>query len=110
MADGSYPGSRPLFIYVKKVHVGVVPGLAEYVAEFLKGAADGGYLNAKGLIVSPKAVADTAAANGRNMTRSEEQTSELQSLMRISYAVFCLKKKKNKQKQAPTSKELQCTT
>src|SRR3546814_7471278 len=28
--------------------------------------------------------------------RSEEHTSELQSLMRISYAVFCLKKKKNK--------------
>src|SRR3546814_7707981 len=31
--------------------------------------------------------------------RSEEHTSELQSLMRNSYAVFCLKKKKNKQKQ-----------
>src|SRR3546814_7877349 len=31
-----------------------------------------------------------------NMTRSEEHTSELQSLMRISYAVFCLKKKKRK--------------
>src|SRR3546814_4651463 len=31
-----------------------------------------------------------------NLTRSEEHTSELQSLMRISYAVFCLKKKKNK--------------
>src|SRR3546814_10287810 len=30
--------------------------------------------------------------------RSEEHTSELQSLMRISYAVFCLKKKKNQQK------------
>src|SRR3546814_6495457 len=30
-----------------------------------------------------------------NMVRSEEHTSELQSLMRISYAVFCLKKKKN---------------
>src|SRR3546814_2578202 len=29
------------------------------------------------------------------VTRSEEHTSELQSLMRISYAVFCLKKKKN---------------
>src|SRR3546814_6588014 len=29
-------------------------------------------------------------------SRSEEHTSELQSLMRISYAVFCLKKKKNK--------------
>src|SRR3546814_5721787 len=32
----------------------------------------------------------------RNPVRSEEHTSELQSLMRISYAVFCLKKKKNK--------------
>src|SRR3546814_2290232 len=30
-----------------------------------------------------------------DMARSEEHTSELQSLMRISYAVFCLKKKKN---------------
>src|SRR3546814_10190759 len=34
---------------------------------------------------------------GRRVTRSEEHTSELQSLMRISYAVFCLKKKKKNQ-------------
>src|SRR3546814_9224355 len=34
--------------------------------------------------------------NRRSRTRSEEHTSELQSLMRISYAVFCLKKKKKK--------------
>src|SRR3546814_4340940 len=33
----------------------------------------------------------------RSVTRSEEHTSELQSLMRISYAVFCLKKKINQQ-------------
>src|SRR3546814_3706037 len=33
----------------------------------------------------------------RFSTRSEEHTSELQSLMRISYAVFCLKKKNNQQ-------------
>src|SRR3546814_1330296 len=33
--------------------------------------------------------------------RSEEHTSELQSLMRISYAVFCLKKKKNNNKNIP---------
>src|SRR3546814_1542088 len=33
--------------------------------------------------------------------RSEEHTSELQSLMRISYAVFCLKKKNNKKPQLP---------
>src|SRR3546814_3196251 len=35
--------------------------------------------------------------------RSEEHTSELQSLMRISYAVFCLKKKKNTTKQTNTN-------
>src|SRR3546814_1808017 len=34
--------------------------------------------------------------------RSEEHTSELQSLMRISYAVFCLKKKKQNTQEAPT--------
>src|SRR3546814_9820749 len=38
------------------------------------------------------------AAGGQFGMRSEEHTSELQSLMRISYAVFCLKKKKNKTK------------
>src|SRR3546814_6427819 len=35
------------------------------------------------------------AAPAKGFTRSEEHTSELQSLMRISYAVFCLKKKKH---------------
>src|SRR3546814_3177453 len=41
----------------------------------------------------------------RQATRSEEHTSELQSLMRISYAVFCLKKKKTqKQKTSTTTK------
>src|SRR3546814_2919011 len=39
----------------------------------------------------------------REYERSEEHTSELQSLMRISYAVFCLKKKKNKLKQQQIS-------
>src|SRR3546814_4516290 len=34
-------------------------------------------------------------SSGRVVLRSEEHTSELQSLMRISYAVFCLKKKRN---------------
>src|SRR3546814_2106453 len=38
----------------------------------------------------------TSDPQARRRTRSEEHTSELQSLMRISYAVFCLKKKKKK--------------
>src|SRR3546814_2864704 len=41
--------------------------------------------------------ADQAGGHRRQEQRSEEHTSELQSLMRISYAVFCLKKKKKKQ-------------
>src|SRR3546814_4419366 len=40
-----------------------------------------------------------AANQNHILARSEEHTSELQSLMRISYAVFCLKKKKKKPKQ-----------
>src|SRR3546814_9016649 len=43
------------------------------------------------LILCPSCTDTLAGAN-----RSEEHTSELQSLMRISYAVFCLKKKKTK--------------
>src|SRR3546814_8649635 len=42
-------------------------------------------------------------AIGRSTRRSEEHTSELQSLMRISYAVFCLKKKKNDKLQKKTA-------
>src|SRR3546814_2666020 len=47
--------------------------------------------------------APTGGANRRQ--RSEEHTSELQSLMRISYAVFCLKKKKKKKKQKKTNED-----
>src|SRR3546814_4136662 len=41
------------------------------------------------------------ALHGAGIARSEEHTSELQSLMRISYAVFCLKKKTSHQKEIP---------
>src|SRR3546814_6853363 len=41
---------------------------------------------------------EAQGAAGWGGRRSEEHTSELQSLMRISYAVFCLKKKKNRKK------------
>src|SRR3546814_5210397 len=43
--------------------------------------------------------------NTQPVSRSEEHTSELQSLMRISYAVFCLKKKKKKKKLNQVSKQ-----
>src|SRR3546814_5288237 len=43
--------------------------------------------------------------DGGRPRRSEEHTSELQSLMRISYAVFCLKKKKNRLKKPRKEKQ-----
>src|SRR3546814_2214421 len=44
------------------------------------------------------------------VARSEEHTSELQSLMRISYAVFCLKKKKKKKKKENKENNIQHIT
>jgi phosphate transport system substrate-binding protein len=52
IADKSYPISRPLYFYVKKAHVGVVPGIEGYLAEFTSEKAWGGegYLAEKGMI------------------------------------------------------------
>jgi phosphate transport system substrate-binding protein len=57
IASGKYPLSRPLFFYVKKAHVGVIPGIKEYLAEFTSDKAWGkdGYLSEKGLIPLPEA-------------------------------------------------------
>nr|WP_088826732.1 substrate-binding domain-containing protein [Marinobacter sp. es.048] len=57
IAADDYPVARSLFFYVKKAHVGVVPGIAEYVSEFTSNAAMGqnGYLKDVGLIVPPRA-------------------------------------------------------
>lgn len=57
IASGKYPASRPLFIYVKKAHVGVIPGMKEFVTEYVSDKALGqeGYLADKGLIPPSKA-------------------------------------------------------
>ena len=50
--DGSYPISRPLFFYVKNQHIGVIPGIEQYVKEFTSKKATGkrGYLTDVGLV------------------------------------------------------------
>ncbi|MEO1197605.1 MAG: PstS family phosphate ABC transporter substrate-binding protein [Pseudomonadota bacterium] len=55
ISTGDYPVSRSLFFYVKREHVGVIPGLQEFVLEFVSDAATGdeGYLLDKGLIPLP---------------------------------------------------------
>jgi len=57
IADGAYPVSRPLYFYVKKAHIGKVPGIKEYLAEFTSERAWGeeGYLTDRGLIPMPDA-------------------------------------------------------
>ncbi|MDD7911173.1 MULTISPECIES: substrate-binding domain-containing protein [Pseudovibrio] len=65
ISDASYPVSRSLYFYVKKEHVGVIPGIAEYVAEFTNEDTWGseGYLADKGLIpLSDERRAEVAAS------------------------------------------------
>jgi phosphate transport system substrate-binding protein len=52
VSSGKYPAARPLFIYVKKQHVNVIPGIAEFVAEYTseKALGEDGYLADKGLV------------------------------------------------------------
>jgi phosphate transport system substrate-binding protein len=66
IASGKYGVSRSLFFYVKKAHVGVIPGLPEYIAEFMsdKAAGDEGYLADKGLIPLPAAERQKYRADG----------------------------------------------
>ena len=55
IADGSYKPSREMFVYIKKAHVGVIPGLAEFANEYVSESATGedGYLGDKGLVPLP---------------------------------------------------------
>ena len=69
IADGSYPVSRPLYFYVKKAHVGVIPGIAEYLEEFTSEAAWGeeGYLADKGMISLDEDVRSASATSIANL-------------------------------------------
>ncbi|WP_375402615.1 substrate-binding domain-containing protein [uncultured Sphingomonas sp.] len=63
IADGSYPGSRPLYLYVKRNHLAAVPGLRRFLRLYAAGWAPGGPLARRGLIAAPAPVrADAAAA------------------------------------------------
>ncbi len=56
IASGAYKGGRPLYIYFKKQHVGVIAGLKEFAEEYVSDKALGeeGYLAAKGLVALPE--------------------------------------------------------
>src|SRR3546814_8926999 len=81
--------TRPSISVVPEGHLGYTADVPKYPYDVAKAKAllaEAGFPNG----VTIKAIHTTLPG----MLRSEEHTSELQSLMRISYAVFCLKKKK----------------
>jgi phosphate transport system substrate-binding protein len=69
ISDGKYAVSRAMYFYVKKAHVGTIPGIREFVAEFAseKAIGDEGYLADKGLIAAPKAKREAVRAAARDL-------------------------------------------
>ena len=70
IASGEYKVARPLFLYAKKQHVGVIPGMAEFVAEYTseKAVGEEGYLADKGLIALPGEEGEKVRAEANAMT------------------------------------------
>lgn len=71
IASGKYGISRSLYFYIKHAHVGTVPGILEYVAEFTSEKAFGedGYLLDKGLIPLPTSERQKYRNDGKNLTK-----------------------------------------
>ena len=55
ISDFSYPGARPLYVYVKKAHIAAIPGLAEYLQQWVSDWGVGGSLASIGMVASPPA-------------------------------------------------------
>jgi phosphate transport system substrate-binding protein len=64
-----YPGARPLYVYVKNAHVGAIPAVRAFVAEFTKESAFGpnGYLLRAGMVAAPNAVRARSQAAARGL-------------------------------------------
>ena len=73
IADGQYAISRPLYFYVKKAHIGTVPGIAEFISTFVSLDAIGpdGYLLDRGLISLSDEEYEKMAASAKALTNLE---------------------------------------
>ena len=74
IADFSYPGARPLYIYVKAAHLDAIKGLKEFVAEWAKSWSKGGLLAKQGMVVSPDDVQAKNAKIATEMTLLDAST------------------------------------
>jgi phosphate transport system substrate-binding protein len=67
ISDFSYPGARPLYIYVKAAHLKSIKGITEYVNEFASAWGPDGYLKKKGMVIAPDAVRTASAEIAKSM-------------------------------------------
>ena len=69
ISTGKYVGARRIYIYFKKAHIGVIPGLDKFIAEYVSDKALGqdGYLAGKGLVTLPEAELAKARASVKAM-------------------------------------------
>jgi phosphate transport system substrate-binding protein len=77
ITNGKYKGSRPLFVYIKKQHVGVIPGIDKFAAEYVSAKALGedGYLAKKGLVTLPKKELDAVRKDVTGMVPMQTPSS-----------------------------------
>jgi len=74
IAQGIYPGARPLFIYVKKAHLAAIPGLKQFLNEYAASWGLDGPLVKRGLIAAPKDVLDKSSDIIRHGTTLDPAT------------------------------------
>jgi phosphate transport system substrate-binding protein len=74
ISDFTYPGARPLFIYVKSAHLASIKGLTDYAVEFSKAWGPDGYLKKQGMVIAPDSVRATSADIVSKMTLLDPST------------------------------------
>ena len=74
ISDFSYPGARPLYIYVKAAHLSAIQGLKDFVAEWAKSWGKDGLLAKQGMVVAPDDVLAKSAKAASEMTLLDPST------------------------------------
>ena len=74
ISDFTYPGARPLFLYVKSAHVSAIPGLKEFVAEYASAWGPDGSLKRQGMVLAPANVQAQSAAIVKDMKAFDPST------------------------------------
>src|SRR3546814_10297726 len=102
--SASYKRGLPATMRLGELGLPLLADIGDVTVEFIRSSEEPGGIGE--IAVPPVAPAIANAlftVTGERFRRSEEHTSELQSLMRISYAVFCLQKKKTQHRQNKTT-------